>query len=337
MTEYESDESESEMDTENAPGSSAKNISSDISELINFIQKSAKKNRTGIRYTQLKQQTQGKFRRPKVWSSTRMVVYEFDMVECFLDNALYFDIPLRFHLIAQCLLLVMFALKIILKHVQKTYVTYNYLSSVVVGAVGKNAMELALKVAVDIYNEKSIEYLLGDDESLSQTDICNFPSESGQKKSFAKELYQYSQLKMDNLKKMEEPYDRHTRQELYTFDSAKIAEEKYIHNFWQAVAKRIDSTDLTNSPCAYSKAPAEGIISIYERVSTGRETLNNIVGLTRVAAHGPPAGTEAAAELSKHALSHYQSRYGERFCTSFWKPGFTSNTIAKLKAKNWEW
>ena len=75
-------------------------------------------------------------------------------------------------------------------------------------------------------------------------------------------------------------------------------------------------------------------LSIYERVSTGRETLNNIVGLIRV---GPSCETEAVAELSKQALSHYKSRYGERFCTSFWKPGYTSNTITKLKAKKWNW
>ena len=103
------------------------------------------------------------------------------------------------------------------------------------------------------------------------------------------------------------------------------------------MAKRIPYTDLGNSPCAYSEAPAEGIFSIYERVSTGRETLTNIVGLTRVAAHGPPCATEAAAELSKQALSHYKSRFGERFCTRFGQPGFTSNTIKSLKDKKWNW
>ena len=68
-----------------------------------------------------------------------------------------------------------------------------------------------------------------------------------------------------------------------------------------------------------------------------RKTLNNIVGMTIVAAHGPPCGTEAAAQLSKQALSNYKSRYGERFCSRSWKAGITSNTIAKLKAKKWDW
>ena len=98
---------------------------------------------------------------------------------------------------------------------------------------------------------------------------------------------------------MEEPNERQTRRELYSIDSAYIAEEQYINMFWEAVAKRVDYTDLSNSPCAFSEAPAEGIFSIYERVSSGRETLNNIVGMTRVAAHGPPCGTEAAAQLKQ--------------------------------------
>ena len=57
----------------------------------------------------------------------------------------------------------MFALKIILKYVQKTNVTYNYVSSKVVGDVGKNVMKLALKVAVDIYSDLNIDYLLDDE------------------------------------------------------------------------------------------------------------------------------------------------------------------------------
>ena len=57
---------------------------------------------------------------------------------------------------------------------------------------------------------------------------------------------------MENLKKTEEPGERHTRQELYSIESANIAEEQYIDLFWQAVAKRIVYTDLTKSPYAFS-------------------------------------------------------------------------------------
>ena len=39
---------------------------------------------------ELKLMTNGEFKRPKVWSSTRM---DWEMVERFLENAKYFDIP----------------------------------------------------------------------------------------------------------------------------------------------------------------------------------------------------------------------------------------------------
>ena len=51
-----------------------------VKELIDYIQNEAKKFRTGIKYTQLTEVTEGNFKRPKVWSNTRMVVYEFEMV-----------------------------------------------------------------------------------------------------------------------------------------------------------------------------------------------------------------------------------------------------------------
>ena len=75
------------------------------------------------------------FKCPKVCSGTRMVVYEFEMLDRFLENVLYFDIPSKHILLAQCHGLVMFALKIILKNVQRTDLTHNYVQSVIVGNV----------------------------------------------------------------------------------------------------------------------------------------------------------------------------------------------------------
>ena len=47
-----------------------------------------------------------------------MVVYEFEMVERFLENSMYLDTPTKFLLLAQCHCLSMVALKIVLKNVQ---------------------------------------------------------------------------------------------------------------------------------------------------------------------------------------------------------------------------
>ena len=72
-----------------------------LKELIDFSQNKSKRMRTGIEYSKMKEISGEAFKRPKVWSSTRMVVYEFEMVERFLENALYLDIPSKF-LIQNC-------------------------------------------------------------------------------------------------------------------------------------------------------------------------------------------------------------------------------------------
>ena len=75
--------------------------------------------------------TQGKFKRPKLWSSTRMVVYEFEMLERFFENQIYFDHPSKYILLAQVQCLVMFSLKIILRAIQMTNITYIYVNNVI--------------------------------------------------------------------------------------------------------------------------------------------------------------------------------------------------------------
>ena len=113
----------------------------------------------------------------------------------------------------------------------------------------------------------------------------------------------------------------------------------YIEDLWKFIKKRVDCTDLSESTCAYTEAPAEGIFSIYNRVITGRERLNidHAVSLTRVAIHGPPPATQDSASLAKEAMKNYKSKYGERYCTLYWKPGVTSSTVKKIESKEWDW
>ena len=160
-------------------------------ELINYIQKSARKLRHGIRYAQLKTVTVGQFKRPKVWSTTRMVVYEFEMIERFLENSVFLDIPIKFLMLAKCQCLVMFCLKIKLKNVQRMDITSDYVNKVIVNQLGKEAMKLSNQVAVDLLLNKSTEYI--DSKPISeQTDIC-FLSEH----TFCHELRQYITDKKD--------------------------------------------------------------------------------------------------------------------------------------------
>ena len=303
-----------------------------ICELINYIQKSARKLRTGLSYSQLKNVTAGQFKRPKVWSTTRMVVYEFEMIERFLENSVFLDIPIKFLLLAKCQCLVMFCLKIILKNVQRIDITSDYVNKVIVNQLGKEAMKLANQVAVDLVLNKSTDYI--DEKPLSeQTDIC-FLSEN----TFCKELRQYI-TKKEFFSAMEVPHERNTRSEVFSIEDAKEASNKYIEDLWRFIQKRVVCTDLSESASAYTEAPAEGIFSIYGRVITGRESLSidHAVALTRVSIHGPPPATQDSASFVKEAMKNYQSKFGERYCTLYWKPGVTSSTVKKVESKQWDW
>ena len=89
----------------------------------------------------------------------------------FLENSLFLDIPIKFLLLAKFHCLTRFALKIILKNVQRIDVTPEYVQKVIDGQVGRESMELACRVAIDTYSNKDISYL--DDPQLQEkTDIC---------------------------------------------------------------------------------------------------------------------------------------------------------------------
>ena len=78
------------------------------------------------------------------------------------------------------------------------------------------------------------------------------------------------------------------------------------------------NTDMSESSCMFSEAPAESIFSIYSRINKGCECLSieHCVSLTRIAAHVSPLGTQDAALLSSKAMENFQSVHGEiLYCT----------------------
>ena len=115
--------------------------------------------------------------------------------------------------------------------------------------------------------------------------------------------------------------------------------DTYTTDLWKFIKLRIEKTDFSDNPCAFTEAPAEGIFSIYDRIITGRESLNlaDAVSLTRIAVHGPPPATSDSAKLAENALQNYSSKYGERYCTLNWRPGVTSSTVKKVESKSWDW
>ena len=121
-------------------------------------------------------------------------------------------------------------------------------------------MKLSNQVAVDLLLNKSTEYI--DSKPISEQTEIWFLSEH----TFCHELRQYITDKKEFFSIIEEPHERNTRSEVFSIEDAKQASNRYIEDLWRFIQKRVVCTDLTESACAYTEAPAEGIFSIYGRV-----------------------------------------------------------------------
>ena len=113
------------------------------------------------------------------------------MLERFLESKVYFDHPQKYLILAKVYCLVMFSLKIILKCVQKTNISQKYVKSVILDGHGKKAMNFASQVALDVYNNNSISYLLEDKHKEKDYNV------SVTKKGLAHDLYDYIESKPD--------------------------------------------------------------------------------------------------------------------------------------------
>ena len=100
-----------------------------------------------------------------------MVLYEFEMVERFLENSIYLDIPTKYLLVAKCHCLAMFALKIVLKNVQKVDVSCDYIDNVIVKERGMQAMLLATRVAQDMFTGIKPDFLCTDEQVMENTNM----------------------------------------------------------------------------------------------------------------------------------------------------------------------
>ena len=92
----------------------------------------------------------------------------------------------------------------------------------------------------------------------------------------------YFEKKNDLYKKFEEPYERVTRSIQFSIEDAKEASALYTKQLWKAVKASCKYTDISDNPCAFSEAPAEGIFSVYGHVIEVSEklTVDNAVRLT---------------------------------------------------------
>ena len=154
------------------------------------------------------------------------------------EQYFFLEIPIKFILLAKSQCLVMFALKYLLKNVQRIDITPAYINSVITKEAGKAAMQLACQVASDIYSGADISYL---DLPNKESDIC-FDREI----TFSHILKTYITNKKDLFVKNEEPQERCTRTQdtdNFLILSAKFASDHYITQLWKAIRKRCAFTD----------------------------------------------------------------------------------------------
>ena len=101
-----------------------------VSDLMDAVQDTSKKWRTGHDYTNMVLSGLADFKRPKVWSNTRMVNYEFEQLLRFLECSKYWDLPEWVITMAKIYLPVTFVMKVILSKVQDTKVKHEYVCRV---------------------------------------------------------------------------------------------------------------------------------------------------------------------------------------------------------------
>ena len=81
------------------------------------------------------------FKRPKLKSATRMVNYDFDQIDRFLNYAKFFDHPHYKVEMSKVFLIIILSAKLLLQIYQKTFVSTNFVNEVFYEGKGMNIMD----------------------------------------------------------------------------------------------------------------------------------------------------------------------------------------------------
>ena len=308
-----------------------------ITKLMNYIQSESKAWRTGIRYTQLVIETLD-FMRPKIFSSTRMCLYEFEQVKRFIEVFHYFDVPWEYEVMCCLYIFVLFAEKIMLKTVQKTNNQAAYVRRVFLASPpqGKLAMELCLRVGEDVIRGRPIQYLdTGNFVDILSTD----PNQNHFIADLKKMVNELGAKLVPNQLINPTPRRRNQAQIDLPFIIRNV--EQFIDKFWDEFQDRRARTNLeSNDSWCFSEAPCESFFSIWDRFTMQRQSLavENVVYLVRIFLEGPPAGTKAAKDLMNAAMQQYLtiSHLGERYTTIRWIPNRVSSTVRNEMQNPWK-
>ena len=310
-----------------------------LAKTMVYVQTESKRWRTGTAFTGLVLSTVD-FLRPKVFSSTRMSLYEYEQVHRFLLIKHYFDVPWHYEIMCQLYIFVLLALKMMLKSCQKTTDQRDYIKRVFIGAhgnepEGKIAMKLCLRVAKDVLRGNGFSYLTRE----PQVDlVANDPLNN----KFVEAILQLWTTMGAKVvaSSLVNPNPLTRNEALITIDVIENELERFIDQFWAEFDARRARTDLDNDETGcFSEAPCETFFSMFDRVTQFRPSLKfeNVIRLIRIMMEGPEVGTEASHDLIRTAMVNYRaiSHLGERYTTMRWGPGVISRTVRKMINRGW--
>ena len=312
---------------------SVKGIPFTLKQLMENVQGTSKTWRSGLDFTNLKLSTLNSFKRPKVWSDTRMCPYEYDQLDRFLECSVYWENPWWVDVLTRLYLPVTFTLKIMLKKVQSVKVKQTYIKRVFTGTSpeGKTAMKKVLKIAVAAIEGK------GYDEHLqSIPDVMS--TETGEDNHFVSVLNKWIGKHADSLLLKETSATTTKREANVTITDLYQVVDGYIIKLFSEIQDRLNYCDFGGTT-AWSEAPAEGIFSIWKQVITGRESLKVVhtEALCRIMHDGPYPSTNAAEELMMSASTKWPAEKGTatttvEFTTKDWRVRFVQKVISQLKS-----
>ena len=231
---------------------------------------------------------------------------------------MYWDVPWHYEVLAQIYCLVLFAIKIFMKKVQRTDISAEYVNRVLVPLpsndnepAGKTAMLLCLKVAKDIAYENSILYLKTRDstESVRSNILKTDPEEQN---NFTEELYDFVMKNIEILKPptLTNPCPRSRSETAITYEDINKVGENFINEFWKQISIRLEYTNTTDKSTSFSEAPAESFFSTWQFIVDHRPslTIQHVIALCRIILEGPDAGTDVSHDLVKKAMEKWDSQ-----------------------------
>ena len=321
---------------ESARSKTGKGVAHCTHKLMDYVQGQSKAWRTGLDYTTMRLETLKSFKRPKVWSDTRMVNFEYDQLLRFCECAIWWDLPNWVDVLCRLYLPSTFVLKVILAKAQSTKVKSEWVTRVLDGESpdGKKAMKCAVDVAKAAFNSGGADHLplISNMPDILKTNLADKKNTSNIfQNEFSKWMKKHKDLfVVDRLSAAK------TRNEL-DCDVDKLCTHlhKYVDVLFDEIATRMDYTDKDGST-SWSEAPSESIFSVFKMVLHGREslTVGHTIALCRLMTNGPKPGTLEAEKLMDQAAKKWNTHNGLQFTTANWQIRFVSKLISQLKASS---